>query len=155
MWGIVAFLGAALIYPIVLTVAGAFVDDVASFGLTDVKRQGLTLRHLANVFRDPVLVRSLLNSLMVAAATTLLATLIALPLAILAARYALGASGIGDEIVNAGITGESFRGRVEGLTRLGDREAVVTSIEGRAFVTGHHRFVVDERDPLGEGFLLR
>jgi proline racemase len=75
--------------------------------------------------------------------------------ALLAARFALGASGIGDEIVNAGITGESFRGRVEGVTRLGDREAVVTSIEGRGFVTGHHRFLVDERDPLGEGFLLR
>jgi len=75
--------------------------------------------------------------------------------ALLAARYALGASGIGDEIVNAGITGESFRGRIEGVTQLGDREAVVTSIEGQGFVTGHHRFVVDERDPLGEGFLLR
>jgi proline racemase len=75
--------------------------------------------------------------------------------ALLAARCALGASEVGDEIVNAGITGESFRGRVEGVTWLGDREAVVTSIEGQGFVTGHHRFVVDERDPLGEGFLLR
>jgi proline racemase len=75
--------------------------------------------------------------------------------ALLAARHALGASDVGDEIVNAGITGESFRGRVEGVTWLGDREAVVTSIEGEGFVTGHHRFVVDERDPLGEGFLLR
>ena len=75
--------------------------------------------------------------------------------ALLAARYALGASEIGDEIVNAGITGESFVGRLEGLTSLGDREAVVTSVAGRAFVTGHHRFVVDDRDPLRDGFLLR
>ena len=75
--------------------------------------------------------------------------------ALLAARYALGASEIGDEIVNAGITGESFVGRLEGLTSLGDREAVVTSVAGQGFVTGHHRFVVDERDPLREGFLLR
>jgi proline racemase len=75
--------------------------------------------------------------------------------ALLAARYALGASEIGDEIVNAGITGESFVGRLEGLTSLGDREAVVTSVAGRGFVTGHHRFVVDDRDPLRDGFLLR
>jgi proline racemase len=75
--------------------------------------------------------------------------------ALLAARFALGASGVGDEIVNASITGETFRGRVEGITRLGDREAIVTSIEGQGFVTGYHRFVVDERDPLGGGFLLR
>ena len=40
-------------------------------------------------------------------------------------------------------------------TSLGDHEAVVTSVAGRAFVTGHHRYVVDERDPLREGFLLR
>jgi proline racemase len=75
--------------------------------------------------------------------------------ALLAARFELGASEIGDEIVNAGITGESFRGRIEGTVRLGDREAVITSIQGQGFVTGYHRFVIDERDPLGEGFLLR
>ncbi len=75
--------------------------------------------------------------------------------ALLAARYALGASDIGDEIVNAGLTGEAFVGRIEARTTLGDREAVITSIEGRGFVTGHHRFVVDERDPLADGFLLR
>jgi proline racemase len=31
----------------------------------------------------------------------------------------------------------------------------VTSVAGRGYVTGHHRFVVDERDPLRAGFLLR
>jgi proline racemase len=75
--------------------------------------------------------------------------------AILAARHALGASSVGDEIVNAGITGEAFGARIEGETTLGQYEAVVTSIEGRGFVTGHHSFIVDERDPLGSGFLLR
>jgi trans-L-3-hydroxyproline dehydratase len=75
--------------------------------------------------------------------------------ALLAARYGLGASEVGDEIVNAGITGEAFLGRVEGTTSLGAREAVVTSVAGQGFVTGHHRFVIDERDPLGAGFLLR
>jgi proline racemase len=75
--------------------------------------------------------------------------------AILAARHVLGASEVGDEIINAGITGEAFVARVEGTTTLGDREAVVTSVQGRGYVTGHHRFVVDDRDPLAEGFLLR
>ena len=75
--------------------------------------------------------------------------------ALLAARHALGASEIGDEIVNASITGESFLARVEGTTSIGEHEAVVTSVAGRGFVTGHHRYVVDDRDPLREGFLLR
>jgi proline racemase len=75
--------------------------------------------------------------------------------ALLAARHALGASDVGDEVVNAGITGESFIGRVEDTASLGPHAAVITSVEGSAFVTVHQRYIVDERDPLGGGFLLR
>ena len=75
--------------------------------------------------------------------------------AVLAARYALGASEVGDELINASITGEAFVARVEATTTLGDRDAIVTSVQGRGFVTGRHSYVVDERDPLGAGFLLR
>ncbi len=75
--------------------------------------------------------------------------------ALLAARHALGASDIGDTIINAGITGEAFRGRVEDTTMLGPHAAVITSVEGSGYVTGHQRFVLDERDRLGQGFLLR
>ena len=38
---------------------------------------------------------------------------------------------------------------------LGDRDAVSTSVAGNGYVTGYHTFVVDDRDPLGDGFLLR
>ncbi len=75
--------------------------------------------------------------------------------ALLAARHALGASTIGDSIVNASITGEAFSARIESATTLGEHEAVITSIEGHGYVTGHQRFVLDERDRLGQGFLLR
>jgi proline racemase len=34
-------------------------------------------------------------------------------------------------------------------------EGVLTEIEGTAFRTGEHRFVLDPRDPLGTGFVLR
>jgi proline racemase len=34
-------------------------------------------------------------------------------------------------------------------------ESVVTEVTGSAFETGHHEFVLDPRDPLGTGFLLR
>ncbi len=75
--------------------------------------------------------------------------------ALLAARHALGASEVGDSIVNAGITGESFSARVEGTTRVGQHAAVITSVQGHGYVSGHARFVLDERDRLGRGFLLR
>ena len=75
--------------------------------------------------------------------------------AILAARHALGASSIGEEIINAGITGEVFRARVEGVAMIGGRDGVITSVEGQGFVTGRHSYILDERDPLAEGFMLR
>ncbi len=75
--------------------------------------------------------------------------------ALLAARHALGASRVGDSLINAGITGEAFAARIEGTTTLGEHEAVLTVVQGNGYVTGHQRFVIDERDPLGKGFLLR
>jgi trans-L-3-hydroxyproline dehydratase len=74
--------------------------------------------------------------------------------AILAQLHARGRIKVGQEIVNAGITGEHFLGRVEAETALGPYAAVSTSIAGTAYVTGYSTFVVDSRDPLGDGFLL-
>jgi trans-L-3-hydroxyproline dehydratase len=74
--------------------------------------------------------------------------------AILAQLHARKRLQVGQEIVNAGITGEHFLGRIEAETRLGNHAAVVTSVAGTAFVTGYGTLVIDERDPLGEGFLL-
>jgi proline racemase len=75
--------------------------------------------------------------------------------ALLAYLFARGGIQVGQDVVNAGITGEAFRGRVEGRTVLGDRDAVITSVEGSAYVTGYNTFVIDDRDPLAGGFLLR
>lgn len=74
--------------------------------------------------------------------------------ALLAQAWARGLIAEGEGVINAGITGESFLGRVGGRTLIGQQEAVETSIEGRAFVTGYPSLVVDDRDPLGRGFLL-
>ena len=74
--------------------------------------------------------------------------------AILAQLHARGRIKVGQEIVNAGITGEHFLGRIEAETALGPYPAVSTSVAGTAFVTGYSTFMVDSRDPLGDGFLL-
>jgi proline racemase/trans-L-3-hydroxyproline dehydratase len=52
---------------------------------------------------------------------------------------------------NDSVIGTSFDARV--LGRAGD--AVLTEVGGTAFRTGEHRFVLDPRDPLGTGFVLR
>jgi proline racemase len=52
---------------------------------------------------------------------------------------------------NDSIIGTSFRARVVDRVPQG----VITEVEGTAFRTGEHRFVLDPRDELGTGFVLR
>ena len=73
---LLAILAATLLYPIWLTVEGAFRGEDEAF----------TLHHVGVVFTDPVLRGGLLNALVIAAATTLLSALVGLPLAMLFAR---------------------------------------------------------------------
>ena len=72
-----------------------------------------------------------------------------------AARTALlladGEIGIGDAWRNDSIAGTSFRAQPIGNVA----EGVLTEVSGTAFRTGEHRFVLDPRDPLGTGFVLR
>ncbi|MDQ3492910.1 MAG: proline racemase family protein, partial [Chloroflexota bacterium] len=74
--------------------------------------------------------------------------------AVLAQAWARGRMAEGDMLINEGITGQAFTGRIGGHTWIGQQEAVETSIEGRAFVPGYSSLLVDDRDPLGKGFLL-
>ena len=61
----------------------------------------------------------------------------------------------GAELRHDSIVGSTFRARVVGEVAAGGRDAIMTEIEGTAHRTGEHRFVLDPRDPLGEGFVLR
>jgi 4-hydroxyproline epimerase len=58
----------------------------------------------------------------------------------------------GDEFVHESIIGSVFRGRVEELTRVGDRDAIIPSIEGWAVVTGFNTIFIDDNDPYKHGF---
>jgi len=80
MGGVLAFFAAFLLYPIWLTVRGGFVTEPGVAG-------GWTLAHVADVFLNPALRAGLINALMIAIATTSLCVLVALPLAVLSAKY--------------------------------------------------------------------
>jgi len=75
--------------------------------------------------------------------------------ALLAQGHARGKLAVGTEIRNASLTGAIFRGRIDGVMKLGPHDAIVPSVAGRGYVTGSLTFVVDARDELGAGFLLR
>jgi 4-hydroxyproline epimerase len=58
----------------------------------------------------------------------------------------------GDEFVHESIIGSAFEGRVEAMTELAGRPAIVPSIAGWARLTGLNTIFVDERDPYWRGF---
>jgi proline racemase len=53
------------------------------------------------------------------------------------------------------IVGTTFEARVVERVRAEGRDAVVSEVEGIAFRTGEHQFVLDPRDHIGTGFVLR
>ncbi len=58
----------------------------------------------------------------------------------------------GETFVHESIIGSLFRGRLEGTTTIGERNAIIPSIEGWARVTGHNTITIDDRDPYAHGF---
>jgi 4-hydroxyproline epimerase len=58
----------------------------------------------------------------------------------------------GDRFVHESYIGSRFIGRVEDVTRLGDMDAIVPSIEGSAISTGHNTIWIDRADPFWAGF---
>ena len=58
----------------------------------------------------------------------------------------------GEAFVHESIIGSLFTGRIEGRATVGDRPAIVPSIEGWARVTGFNTIVIDDRDPFAHGF---
>lgn len=75
------------------------------------------------------------------------------------ARVALladeGVLGAGQVLLHESIVSTSFIGRVVEHVTAENRNAVVPEVRGMAYRTGDHVFVLDPRDPVGTGFVLR
>jgi proline racemase len=52
------------------------------------------------------------------------------------------------------IIGSLFTGRIAGRTRVGDYDAILPELQGSAWITGEHTFLVDDEDPQSGGFRL-
>jgi proline racemase len=69
----------------------------------------------------------------------------------------LAAMGLLDEtrtFTHESVIGTRFQGRIVGRTQVGDYQAIVPEIEGDAWITGEHTFVIDDDDPLRDVYLL-
>jgi trans-L-3-hydroxyproline dehydratase len=79
--------------------------------------------------------------------------------AVMAVLHAMGIlSGAEQTFTHESIIGSRFRGRVADTTTVSTAgeaiDAIIPEIEGDAWITGEHTFIIDERDPLSEGFRL-
>lgn len=71
-----------------------------------------------------------------------------------ALRAARGEQTEGDVFTHESLIGSTFRGRVERRTKLkSGLEAIIPSVEGDAFITGHSTHVIDDDAPYANGFL--
>jgi proline racemase len=73
----------------------------------------------------------------------------------LAIHYARDEIEIGQSITIESIVGSCFTGKVVSETSFGGFAAVIPEVEGTAFITGRHEFLIDPNDEFPEGFILR
>ncbi|MGE5244888.1 MAG: proline racemase family protein [Betaproteobacteria bacterium] len=74
--------------------------------------------------------------------------------AVMAVIDAMGLLSEDRPFVHESLIGTRFSGRIAARTSVGPHEAIVPEIEGSAWITGEHTFMVDEDDPLAGGFRL-
>ena len=73
----------------------------------------------------------------------------------LAIHHARGEIGINEPMVIESIIGTRFTGCIVETTTFGPYPAIIPEVEGTAYITGRHEFLIDPADPLREGFILR
>jgi proline racemase len=69
--------------------------------------------------------------------------------------YLRGQLGKDETLVNESVIGTVFKGRVLKEVKLGEFDAVIPEVEGNAFICGFANWIIDDRDPLTYGFLVR
>jgi proline racemase len=74
--------------------------------------------------------------------------------AVMAVVDAMGLLGEDQPFVHESLIGTRFTGRIVSRSLVGEFQAIVPEIEGSAWITGEHTFLVDEGDSLKEGFRI-
>ncbi|HEU5265339.1 MAG TPA: proline racemase family protein [Jatrophihabitans sp.] len=72
-------------------------------------------------------------------------------MAVLRAR---GEMAVGDTLIHGSIIGTEFAGTITADTTVAGRPAIVPTIEGSAWITGFHHYLLDASDPFPEGYLV-
>jgi len=73
----------------------------------------------------------------------------------MALHYSRGEIGINQPMTIESIIGSRFTSRITETTTFGSYNAVIPEVQGSAYITGKHDFLIDREDPLKDGFILR
>jgi proline racemase len=74
--------------------------------------------------------------------------------AVMAVLDAMGLVAEDTSFVHEGLIGSRFTAHIVGRTTVGEYNAVVAEIEGSAWITGEHTFLIEDDDPLAEGVMI-
>jgi proline racemase len=74
--------------------------------------------------------------------------------AVMAVLSEMGVLADDSPFVHESIVGTLFTGRIASRLQVGDKPAIVPEIQGSAWITGEHTFLIDGDDPLKAGFRL-
>lgn len=72
----------------------------------------------------------------------------------MAVLHARGLLDVGQDYVNAGPLGTTFTGRIEEVTEVAGRPAIVPCLSGQAWIYGTSQYMLDPTDPFQEGFTI-
>jgi trans-L-3-hydroxyproline dehydratase len=74
--------------------------------------------------------------------------------AVMAVLSEMGVLAEDSAFTHESMVGTLFRGRIVGRSHVGEHAAIVPEIQGSAWITGEHVFLIDGDDPLKAGFRL-
>ena len=72
----------------------------------------------------------------------------------MAVLHAKGQLGLNEDFCHESVLGTLFTGRLIRKAKVGDYDAVVPTLSGRAWITGYADYVIDAEDPFPEGFTV-
>jgi len=70
----------------------------------------------------------------------------------MAVLHAKGQLQVGEQMIGRSIIGSEFQCRIDSITEISGRPAIVPCISGRGWITGTHQYMLDPGDPWPEGY---
>lgn len=72
----------------------------------------------------------------------------------MAVLHARGQLQVGEGLTHESLIGSRFIGTIRGETEIAGQRAILPTVEGRAWITGIHQYIVDPTDPWPDGYRL-